>query len=845
MQSMQSEWGRLRRWPARRAAIAGLAVTFIASLAAPIGAAQPAANAPLVAPSAMAAQQVVDPQGEGEWRYYNGPDLYQVEPDVARLSVKFAPGWSADSITDTLARHADVDLAAMADRPMSDRVSELGWIEVTLRAGLDPAAVTNARRVLESDPRVEFAQPVVWRTGEKLGLTNRMLVSFAKGTKRSQLDQLARVHGLRVVERLEYVEEGYLIEIARGSQRTALGISSDMMESGFFEWSLPEFVVERVERYTPADPNYTSQWHLNSTGQGGAKVDADVDAPEAWDTQKGSASIIVAVIDGGIEYTHEDLTANAVAGYDFLSNDATPLPVGTGDNHGTACAGVAVAKQDNAKGVSGIAPNCKLMPIRLVGTGMTTTMEANSISFAKNNGAAIMSNSWGPPDGTGANYPLPANVKSAIDDARNNGRGGLGCLIFWASGNGNESVELDGYASYANVIAVGASTDQDKRAYYSDYGPSLDICAPSNGGSTTGIWTVDRTGSAGYSTTNYANNFGGTSSACPLAAGVGALVLSQTPTLTWTQAYSVLTSTADKIDTAGGAYSGGFSVYYGYGKVNAAAAVAAAGGTTPPSGSTTIIATDVPKSIPDNNTTGVTSNLTVSGLSNSLTEVDISVNITHTYKGDLKVTLVHPDGTQILLHNQTGGSADNIVTTFDTLTIPAQSLAGLVGKAPNGTWQLKVQDLASTDVGTLNGWSLIVKTGTTTTPPTTTNKVATDVPKAIPDNNTTGVTSTLAVSGLTGTLQDVNITVAITHTYKGDLRVTLIHPDGTQVILHNQTGGSADNINTTYDTLTAPAQALSAFNGKSANGTWQLKIQDLAAADTGTLTAWTLQLVHQ
>jgi subtilisin-like proprotein convertase family protein len=789
-----------------------------------------------------------DTGAAGEWRYYNGTDLYQVEPDVARLSVRFAAGWTPASIAETLAQRDETDRAALA----SAVISEQGWLEVQLRPGLSADEVTAARLALEADPRIAYAQPVVWRVsqdplqplGEKLGLTNRMVVSFAKGTKKQQLDALGRQLGFRIVERLEYVEEGYLLEFARGMERTALGISSDLMETGLFEWSLPEFVVERVERYTPADPSYPSQWHLNSTGQGGAKVDADVDAPEAWNTQKGSATIVVAIIDGGIEYTHEDLTANAVAGFDFLGNDSTPLPSGTGDNHGTACAGVAVAKQDNAKGLSGIAPNCKLMPIRLVGAGMTTTMEANSISWAKNNGAAIMSNSWGPPDGTGQNYPLPANVKAAIDDARNNGRGGKGCLIFWASGNGNESVELDGYASYVNVIAVGASTDQDKRSYYSDYGPSLDIVAPSNGGVTTGIWTTDRTGTAGYASGNYANNFGGTSSACPLAAGVGALVLSQNPNLTWTQAYGVLTSTADKIDTAGGAYVNGFSNLYGYGKVNANAAVAAAGGAPPPSGSTTINATDVPKSIPDNNTTGVTSNLVVSGLSNSLTEVDVSVNITHPYKGDLRVTLIHPDGTEVILHNLTGGSADNIATTFDTLTTPAQPLSAFVGKAPNGTWKLKVQDLAASDVGTLTAWSLIVKTGTTAPPPTTTNKSSVDVPKSIPDNNTTGVVSVLPVSGLTGTLTDVNVSVAITHTYKGDLRVTLIHPDGTQVILHNQTGGSADNINTTYDTLTAPAQALTAFNGKTPNGTWQLKIQDLAAQDVGTLTAWSIQLVH-
>lgn len=842
MQQLKNQWGM--SWSRM-----GAAGVLASALAGSIVASSAASSADRTAPSAAgtvavaaASQAMPEPGVTGEWRYYNGSDLYSVEPEFTRLSVRFAPGFTPASVADTIALRPEADHAALG----TATISELGWVEVPLQAGLSEAEITAARLALEADPRVLYAQPFVTRTGESLGLTNRLLVSFAKGTKKAQLDRLARQHGLRIVEEIDYVEQGYVLELPRGSQRTALGISSDLMESGLFEWSLPEFVVERVERYTPADPSYPSQWHLHSTGQGGAKVDADVDAPEAWDTQKGSASIIVAIIDGGIEYTHEDLTANAVAGFDFLGNDSAPLPSGAGDNHGTACAGVAVAKQDNAKGLSGIAPNCKLMPIRLVGTGMTTTMEANSISWAKNNGAAIMSNSWGPPDGTGANYPLPANVKAAIDDARNNGRGGKGCLIFWASGNGNESVQLDGYASYANVIAVGASTDQDKRAYYSDYGPALDIVAPSNGGVTTGIWTTDRTGTAGYSSTNYANDFGGTSSACPLAAGVGALVLSQNPNLTWTQAYGVLTGTAEKIDTAGGAYVNGFSNFYGFGKVNAAAAVAAAGGTTPPpSGTTTINAADVPKAIPDNNATGITSLLTVSGLSGSLTEVDISTTITHPYKGDLRVTLIHPDGTQVILHNQTGGSADNVTTTFDTLTAPAQPLSAFNGKTPNGTWQLKVQDLAASDVGTLNAWSLIVKTGTAAPPATTTNKVATDVPKSIPDNNATGATSNLAVTGLTGTLQDVNITVTITHPYKGDLRVTLIHPDGTQVILHNRTGGSADNINTTYDTLTAPAQALSAFNGKTPNGTWKLLVQDLAASDIGTLTGWTLQLVHQ
>jgi subtilisin-like proprotein convertase family protein len=773
--------------------------------------------------------------------YYNGRERFACELDPMHVSVQARAGLDAAAIRAALGEYAEIDAVALATSP----ISEHGWLAAPLRASTSSKALLALARAIEADPRFAFAQPQVVRSGEVLGLTKRVLVSARKNVGDAELNALFARHALAIVEPIVYVEHGFLLELPVGSAANTLEVSADLMESGAFDWSLPEFVVTRVPRSTPNDPNFANQWHLHSTGQSGAKVDADVDAPEAWDVQKGAASIVVAIIDGGIEYTHEDLTANAVAGWDFLGNDSVPLPSGSSDNHGTACAGVAVAKQDNAKGVSGIAPNCKLMPIRLVGTGMTNTLEGNAIAWAKNNGAAILSNSWGPPDGTGANYPLPANVQAAIDDAATNGRGGKGCLIFWASGNGNESVELDGYAKYAKVIAVGASTDQDKRAYYSDYGPSLDICAPSNGGVTSGIWTTDRTGSAGYSATNYASDFGGTSSACPLAAGVMALVLSQNPALTWQQAYNVITSTADKIDTAGGGYVGGFSNLYGYGKVNARAAVDAAGGTGGGGSSgITIHATDVPKSIPDNNTTGVTSTLTLSNFTGTVTEVDVSVAITHTYKGDLRVSLIGPDNTTVILHAQTGGSADNINTTYDTLTAPSQPLSAFVGKAANGAWKLKVQDLAAADVGTLTAWSLTLKAGGTGGP-TTTNKSSTDVPKSIPDNNATGVTSVLPVSGLAGTLQDANVSVSITHTYKGDLRVTLVHPDGTQVILHNQTGGSADNINTTYDTLTAPAQSLAVLNGKTPNGTWQLKVVDLAAQDVGTLTAWSLQLVHQ
>ncbi len=170
--------------------------------------------------------------------------------------------------------------------------------------------------------------------------------------------------------------------------------------------------------------------------------------------------------------------------------------------------------------------------------------------------------------------PIPLIVKAAIDQAVEKGRKGRGCVIFFAAGNGDESVELDGYASYPKVIAVAATTDQDRRAWYSDYGKAISVAAPSSGGRN-GIWTTDVRGRRGYNPRgDWTGEFGGTSAACPLVAGVAALVLSANPKLTAQEVRQLLEATADKVDPKGGRYdASGWSPWYGYGRVNALRAV--------------------------------------------------------------------------------------------------------------------------------------------------------------------------------------------------------------------------------------------------------------------------------
>jgi subtilisin family serine protease len=169
----------------------------------------------------------------------------------------------------------------------------------------------------------------------------------------------------------------------------------------------------------------------------------------------------------------------------------------------------------------------------------------------------------------------------------NNGRNGKGCVVLFAAGNGNEDVKFDGYASYEKVIAVAACNDTNKRSVYSDYGKSVWCCFPSSDFAypefshpaplTPGIYTTDRRGSQGYGVTDYTNGFGGTSSSCPGAAGIAALILSVNPGLSWQQVKNVIRDSCEKIDIQGGDYNAdGRSPKYGYGKPDASKAVSIA-----------------------------------------------------------------------------------------------------------------------------------------------------------------------------------------------------------------------------------------------------------------------------
>ena len=236
-------------------------------------------------------------------------------------------------------------------------------------------------------------------------------------------------------------------------------------------------------------------------------------------------------------------------------------------------------------------------------------------------------------------------------------------------------------------------------------------------------------------------------------------------------------------------------------------------------------------SIPDFAEAGVRSAIAIQrdGL---VQRISVDVRITHTYIGDLHVSLAAPNGTTAVLHAQTGGSADDLVRTYTS--DDTASLQALNGSAVRGSWTLQVIDRARRDVGTLEQWGIEIELGDG--PRVVSEEVSPNLP--IPDNSPVGIASSITV-GDPGTIATIAISIEIPHTYIGDLRVSLSAPDGATVVLHDGTGGSADNLVKRYTHVDTPS--LANFLGKQGQGLWTLKVSDLAGQDRGTVQRWGLE----
>lgn len=311
------------------------------------------------------------------------------------------------------------------------------------------------------------------------------------------------------------------------------------------------------------DPNFPSQWGLRK-----------INAPQAWDISMGSPAIAIAIIDEGNDLSHEDID-HKLPGYDAYDGDNNPTPQ-PADAHGTACAGVAAARANNGKGGAGVAPRCKVLPIRIargVGGGFWDTSPAkvaDGIRKAVDRGGDVLSNSYG--------VGPSSAVTNAFRYAQTNGRAGKGCPIAAATGNGDVRdviypAELS--PSIPGFMAVGASNQWDQRKsrtsldgenwWGSNYGPEVDVVAPG-----VQIFTTDIMGAAGYTGGNYVPNFNGTSSATPHVAGLMGLILSVDPDLRSWEVEDIIKLAAVDLGAAGR------DEHFGFGRIDCRRALEAA-----------------------------------------------------------------------------------------------------------------------------------------------------------------------------------------------------------------------------------------------------------------------------
>ncbi|MCM1977240.1 MULTISPECIES: S8 family serine peptidase [Streptomyces] len=458
---------------------------------------------------------------------------------------------------------------------------------------------------------------------------------------------------------------------------------------------------------TPNDTEYTKQWDL-------FEATAGMNVPGAWDTTTGTG-VTVAVIDTGY-VAHSDLAANIVGGYDFISDatvandgggrDSNPADPGdwtaanecaSGDPaydsswHGTHVAGTIAAATGNGKGVAGIAYGAKISPLRVLGKcGGYDSDIIDAITWASG--------------GTVSGVPANTNVAKVINMSLGGGGActtatqnainaavGRGTTVVVAAGNSNANAANYSPASCNNVISVAATDRQGNRSYYSNYGSVVDIAAPggeTNSVTTNGILSTLNSGTKGPGSESY-EYYQGTSMAAPHIAGLAALMKSANTALTPAQIESAIKTNSRALP---GTCSGGC----GAGLADAAKTVQAVSGSGGSTGGTTFTSTSS-VAIPDNGT--VESPITVSGRSgNAPSALQVGVDITHTYRGDLVIDLVAPDGSAYRLKNSSSSdSADNVVTTY---TVNAS------GEAANGTWKLRVRDTATLDTGRVNSWKL-------------------------------------------------------------------------------------------------------------------------------------------
>lgn len=420
-------------------------------------------------------------------------------------------------------------------------------------------------KALKENPSINTVSLYYKRENAKpIGTSGYFYVKLKEVTDFEVLQKVASQKNIQIVKQVPNMPDWYILSVKKSTVGSSLELSNYFYESGLFDDVDPAFMFE-FNTTCANDPGFGSLWGLNNA----SNPNIDINACQAWTISQGSG-VKVAVLDQGIDKTHNDLAGN-ISPLSFDAQSGT-IPSVFGGVHGTHVAGTIGAIKDNNLQVVGVAPLSKIMSIShsLATTPNVSAELASGMSWAYQNGADVINNSWGDQGGQLYGQLHSTILENAILNAMIYGRSTKGTLIVFASGNyGGSGAIMDYPGNFNdNILSVGSITSTGSRSSFSGYGAKLDVVAP--GSNILSTLPGNSTGS-----------LDGTSMASPHVVGICALLLSANPSLTGQQVRDIIEQTSQKVGpysyaTTAGRPNGTWNNQMGYGLVDAYAAVSMA-----------------------------------------------------------------------------------------------------------------------------------------------------------------------------------------------------------------------------------------------------------------------------
>jgi subtilisin family serine protease len=503
---------------------------------------------------------------QGQWHYYYFKEKRPLKLDVDRVALlrpaarlqlaapSRAAGFSPREPSSAPESAAQFGLDENDVKPWPIK----GWSLVGTTARMrTPVAVQEIVGQISNQKAADFVSPVfVGNDGGPLVVTPDILVGFKRDIDPARAEAiLAELKAGTVLDRnWANMKRAYRLRSHSRNGFDVLETANRLAERPEVKFAEPDMIFTGRHALIPNDPGFPSCWGLHNTGQFGGIVDMDMDAPEAWEITTGDPSIIVVIIDTGVQQDHPDI--NQMPGVDTTSQSGDGGPVNACDNHGTAVAGCVSGIINNNLGTVGVAPDCVSASARTFistldcsgGWNAQASWTVDTLTWAESIGARVTNNS---------NYYgfQSSAIAQKYEDTRFAG------MIHFSSANNDGIPQITYPANLPTVNAVAALDPDGTLTFFSNWGAGLAFSAPG-----IDVYTTDRTGSAGWTGGDYVFAWG-TSFASPYSAGVAALALSVNPGLNAFDVEQVMQKSSVDLGDPG------YDTTFGWGFVNANEAV--------------------------------------------------------------------------------------------------------------------------------------------------------------------------------------------------------------------------------------------------------------------------------